>query len=68
MISMTSRPGAAAFFSAVDREVSPTEPDFGVLLWRRLLARPDGAAAHELTSCARRGHCRAAEAFASGWA
>ena len=32
MISMTSRPGDAAFFSAVDREVSPTEPDFGVLL------------------------------------
>jgi hypothetical protein len=32
MISMTSRPGAAAFFADVDREVSPTEPDFGVLL------------------------------------
>jgi quercetin dioxygenase-like cupin family protein len=32
MISMTSRPGAAAFFSDVDREDSPTEPDFGVLL------------------------------------
>jgi hypothetical protein len=24
--------GAAAFFTDVDREVSPTEPDFGVLL------------------------------------
>jgi hypothetical protein len=32
MISMTSRPGAAAFFSDVDREVSPTEPDIDVLL------------------------------------
>ena len=32
MISMTSRPGAAAFFTDVDREVSPAEPDFGVLL------------------------------------
>jgi len=32
MISMTSRAGAAAFFADVDREVSPTEPDFGVLL------------------------------------
>jgi hypothetical protein len=32
MISMTSRPGAAGFFTDVDREVSPTEPDFGVLL------------------------------------
>ena len=29
---MTSRPDAAAFFTDVDREVSPTEPDFGVLL------------------------------------
>ncbi len=32
MISMTSRAGAAAFFTEVDREVSPTEPDFGTLL------------------------------------
>ena len=32
MISMTSRAGAAAFFTAVDREVSPTEPDFCALL------------------------------------
>jgi quercetin dioxygenase-like cupin family protein len=32
MISMTSRPGAAALFTEIDREVSPTEPDFGVLL------------------------------------
>jgi quercetin dioxygenase-like cupin family protein len=32
MISMTSRPGAAAFFTDIDREVSPTEPDFGILL------------------------------------
>jgi hypothetical protein len=29
MISMTSRAGAAAFFAEIDREVSPTEPDFG---------------------------------------
>lgn len=32
MISITSRAGAAAFFADVDREVSPAEPDFGVLL------------------------------------
>jgi hypothetical protein len=32
MISMTSRAGAAAFFADVDREISPTEPDFGALL------------------------------------
>ena len=32
MISMTSRAGAAAFFTEVDREVSPTQPDFGTLL------------------------------------
>ena len=32
MISMTSRPGAASFFTDVDREVSPADPDFGVLL------------------------------------
>jgi quercetin dioxygenase-like cupin family protein len=32
MISMTSRAGAAAFFTDIDREVSPTEPDFGTLL------------------------------------
>jgi quercetin dioxygenase-like cupin family protein len=32
MISMTSRAGAAAFFTEVDREISPTEPDFGTLL------------------------------------
>ena len=32
MISMTSRAGAAALFTDVDREVSATEPDFGVLL------------------------------------
>ena len=32
MISMTSRAGAAAFFAEVDREVSPAEPDFAVLL------------------------------------
>ncbi|HTS96650.1 MAG TPA: hypothetical protein VMI33_08505 [Streptosporangiaceae bacterium] len=32
MISMTSRPGAAAFFTDIDREVSPTEPDFGTVL------------------------------------
>jgi hypothetical protein len=32
MISMTSRPGAAAFFTEVDREVSPAEPDFDGLL------------------------------------
>jgi len=32
MISMTSRTGAAAFFTDIDREASPTEPDFGVLV------------------------------------
>lgn len=32
MISMTSRAGAAALFTDIDREVSPTEPDFGVLV------------------------------------
>jgi quercetin dioxygenase-like cupin family protein len=32
MISMTSRAGAAAFFTDIDREVSPTEPDFSTLL------------------------------------
>jgi hypothetical protein len=35
MISITSRAGAGAFFADVDREVSPTEPDFGVLLGSR---------------------------------
>ena len=29
---MTSRAGAAAFFTEIDREVSPIEPDFGTLL------------------------------------
>ena len=32
MISMTSREGASAFFTEIDREVSPTDPDFGALL------------------------------------
>jgi hypothetical protein len=32
MISITSRDGAAAFLTEVDREVSPTDPDFGTLL------------------------------------
>jgi quercetin dioxygenase-like cupin family protein len=32
MISMTSRAGAAAFFTECDREISPTEPDFRTLL------------------------------------
>jgi quercetin dioxygenase-like cupin family protein len=32
MISMTSRGGASDFFIEVDREVSPTEPDFGALI------------------------------------
>jgi quercetin dioxygenase-like cupin family protein len=32
MIAMTSRAGAAALFADIDREVSPTEPDFGTLL------------------------------------
>ena len=32
MISITSRAGADAFFADVDRKVSPTEPDLGVLL------------------------------------
>jgi hypothetical protein len=32
MISITSQAGAAAFFTEVDREVSPADPDFGTLL------------------------------------
>jgi len=32
MLSMTSRAGAAAFFTQVDREVSPTNPDLGALV------------------------------------
>ena len=32
MISMTSRPGAAGFFTEVDRKVSPIDPDLGVLM------------------------------------
>jgi hypothetical protein len=32
MISMTSRAAAAAFFTDIDREISPTQPDFGALL------------------------------------
>ena|SRR5258708_264569 len=32
MLSITSRAGASAFFTQVDREVSPTNPDFGVLV------------------------------------
>ena len=32
MVSMTSRAGAAAFFTEVDREVSPTDPDLGALV------------------------------------
>jgi quercetin dioxygenase-like cupin family protein len=32
MISMTSRAGASAFFTQVDAEVSPTNPDLGVLV------------------------------------
>lgn len=32
MIAMTSRAGAAAFFNEVAREVSPTDPDLGVLV------------------------------------
>ena len=32
MISMTSRAGAAAFFTDIDREVSPTQPDPGTVL------------------------------------
>jgi hypothetical protein len=32
MISMTSRAGAAAFFTDIDREVSPAQPDPGVIL------------------------------------
>ncbi len=31
MLSMTSRSGASAFFTQVNDEVSPTEPDFGTL-------------------------------------
>jgi hypothetical protein len=29
---MTSRAGAAAFFTDVDREISPAEPDFSTVL------------------------------------
>ena len=32
MLSITSRAGASAFFTQVDREVSPTDPDLGVLV------------------------------------
>jgi quercetin dioxygenase-like cupin family protein len=32
MISMTSRAGATEFFTQVDREVSPTEPDLAALV------------------------------------
>jgi len=32
MISMTSRAGAAAFFTEIDCEVAPAEPDFGIVL------------------------------------
>ena len=32
MISMTSRAGAAEFFTQVDREVSPVDPDLGALV------------------------------------
>jgi quercetin dioxygenase-like cupin family protein len=32
MISVTSRAGASEFFTQVDREVSPTNPDFGALI------------------------------------
>lgn len=32
MISITSRAGASAFFTKVDAEVSPTNPDFGTLI------------------------------------
>ena len=32
MISITSRVGASAFFTQVDAEISPTNPDFGALI------------------------------------
>jgi len=32
MLSITSRAGASAFFTQVDREVSPSDPDLGVLV------------------------------------
>jgi quercetin dioxygenase-like cupin family protein len=32
MLSITSRAGASAFFTQVDREVSPSDPDLGVLI------------------------------------
>ena len=32
MISMTSRAGASEFFTQVDREVSPANPDLGALI------------------------------------
>ena len=32
MLSITSRAGASAFFTQIDREVSPTNPDLGALV------------------------------------
>ena len=32
IVSMTSRAGAAEFFTQVDREVAPVDPDLGVLI------------------------------------
>ena len=32
MISITSRAGASAFFTQVDAEISPTNPDLGALI------------------------------------
>ncbi len=32
MISMTSRAGASVFFTEIDAEISPTDPDFGALI------------------------------------
>lgn len=32
MISMTSGAGASAFFTEIDAEISPTDPDFGALI------------------------------------
>jgi hypothetical protein len=32
MISMTSRPGAAEFFTEVDQKALPIHPDLGVLI------------------------------------
>ena len=39
MISMTSRQGPSAFFTEIDREVSPTDPDFDSVARHRIRAQ-----------------------------